>query len=999
MKKRVWKNKSNGQLCVTIPNDSDIRDGDIVEINKASIKKIAYSGTVADLFHYGHLRSIQFAKSISDYSVCGVLTDKAVEKNRAKPIANFKERKAIITALKCVDRVMTQSDVDPTDNLRKLHEEFPEAKIMIVHGSDWKFVPGSDYVKSIGGDVIQHPYYSRLSNYKIMSKVIDYKDKLKDVIDFASLVSGEASLGSDSQDINKVIISTKAKTLEALKPLLKLSKIEDIFVFTVSDWKNRKESLIKEISNKYSPSMIVVRSSAVNEDTLENSMAGCYESELDVDSSSKEQVEEAIKRVIKSYKSKNSESSFNQVLIQTHTQNIIMSGVIFTRTLENNAPYYVINYDNSTGKSDTVTKGVEGNLLKISRFVDASKIPIKFKRLLGSVKEIEEKVQGIGLDIEFAIDTNGEIIIFQVRPLTTSLKNYDLDDDLKEKISILKKKFTDFCKKKEHLTGNRTIFADMPDWNPAEIIGDNPHHLDYSLYDYIITASSWHQARTSQGYYNVDPGKLVVLFGNKPYIDVRHSFNSFVPAALSQELRGKLVDFYLNKLEKNPELQDKVEFDIVYSCFDFCFDDRSTELIQNGFSSAEVIQLKKSLIKLTNNLIKNSKESIKDDLKSITDMGVERGEIRLGEIKNVSVGETIKNAKSLLDKCKEKGTVEFSRLARLAFIGKIILKSMVKKGIIDETLFDNFMRSIRTVATEIDEDFKMMHSGNISKEEFIKKYYHLRPGSYDICSLRYESNPSLLGAIPDVGSEIKSSNFELTPDIENIITGFLKKKGMNFSAKYLFDFCRDAITAREFSKFEFTKNLSDSIELISKAGYEMGFTRLELSMLDINDILSDFLGGRNKLTRGWKELIKLRMKERELNGGLVLPPLIFSEDDFDIIEYYKPRPNYITQKTVKSEIVELVKDGDGNFQDVKGKVVLIENGDPGYDWIFTRDISGLITKYGGVASHMSIRCAEFGIPAAIGCGVIFDSLRKAKGIILDCKFKKITPMGGGLTCW
>ena len=65
----------------------------------------------------------------------------------------------------------------------------------------------------------------------------------------------------------------------------------------------------------------------------------------------------------------------------------------------------------------------------------------------------------------------------------------------------------------------------------------------------------------------------------------------------------------------------------------------------------------------------------------------------------------------------------------------------------------------------------------------------------------------------------------------------------------------------------------------------------------------------------------------------------------------------------------------------------IDKADPGYDWIFTRGIRGLITKYGGVASHMAIRCAEFEIPAAIGCGEkIFDYvLRRENEIVkLDC---------------
>ena len=53
---------------------------------------------------------------------------------------------------------------------------------------------------------------------------------------------------------------------------------------------------------------------------------------------------------------------------------------------------------------------------------------------------------------------------------------------------------------------------------------------------------------------------------------------------------------------------------------------------------------------------------------------------------------------------------------------------------------------------------------------------------------------------------------------------------------------------------------------------------------------------------------------------------------------------------------------------ISNKIVLIENADPGYDWLFGRNIAGLITMYGGANSHMAIRAAEFGLPAAIGIG-------------------------------
>jgi phosphoenolpyruvate-protein kinase (PTS system EI component) len=76
-----------------------------------------------------------------------------------------------------------------------------------------------------------------------------------------------------------------------------------------------------------------------------------------------------------------------------------------------------------------------------------------------------------------------------------------------------------------------------------------------------------------------------------------------------------------------------------------------------------------------------------------------------------------------------------------------------------------------------------------------------------------------------------------------------------------------------------------------------------------------------------------------------------------------------------------------------GKIVLIENADPGFDWIFAQQIGGLITKYGGANSHMAIRCAEFGIPAAIGCGEQrFEMFTRAHQLLLDCAAGLINPL-------
>jgi len=76
--------------------------------------------------------------------------------------------------------------------------------------------------------------------------------------------------------------------------------------------------------------------------------------------------------------------------------------------------------------------------------------------------------------------------------------------------------------------------------------------------------------------------------------------------------------------------------------------------------------------------------------------------------------------------------------------------------------------------------------------------------------------------------------------------------------------------------------------------------------------------------------------------------------------------------------------------DLAGKIVLVRNADPGYDWLFSRNIAGLITAYGGVNSHMAIRAAEFGLPAAIGIGeTLFEELMRSPVLSLDCAARQI----------
>ena len=119
-----------------------------------------------------------------------------------------------------------------------------------------------------------------------------------------------------------------------------------------------------------------------------------------------------------------------------------------------------------------------------------------------------------------------------------------------------------------------------------------------------------------------------------------------------------------------------------------------------------------------------------------------------------------------------------------------------------------------------------------------------------------------------------------------------------------------------------------------------------------------------------------------------MPDFIESHKDLYFHKTMNINGNFITEKNINGKICEIKIQK--KIIKLKDKIILIENADPGYDFIFSHDIKGLITKYGGPNSHMAIRCMELGIPAAIGIGEDnYNNLLNFRYIELNCVIKRI----------
>ena len=93
------------------------------------------------------------------------------------------------------------------------------------------------------------------------------------------------------------IFTSKANTLMLLQKKVKNSKIEKIFYFKVKEWFEDDEKLLERIPTIFKTGSVVIRSSALGEDSIDRSEAGKYQSILDVDPNDKRKLKK-VKKVL-----------------------------------------------------------------------------------------------------------------------------------------------------------------------------------------------------------------------------------------------------------------------------------------------------------------------------------------------------------------------------------------------------------------------------------------------------------------------------------------------------------------------------------------------------------------------------------------------------------------------------------------------------------------------------------------------------------------------------
>ena len=217
-------------------------------------------------------------------------------------------------------------------------------------------------------------------------------------------------------------------------------------------------------------------------------------------------------------------------------------------------------------------------------------------------------------------------------------------------------------------------------------------------------------------------------FGGQPFINVRNSFQSFIPCNIPTKLTNDLLNHWITYLKNNPHLHDKLNLSR-HNKLDFWFWFKNKQLLPKHFKQNDIDLIRKEYFEITKNAVEQNTNSIQSNIEILNDLLEEHNR----SLENLNKGNHLETISKIIENIKEKGTTPFSILARHAFIGKALLKSLVNIKILKENEKKELERSVSTITSEFLFDLDLLSMDKLSLDEFLKKYGHLRPGLMIYC--------------------------------------------------------------------------------------------------------------------------------------------------------------------------------------------------------------------------------------------------------------------------
>ena len=136
-------------------------------------KKIILVGGCFDILHYGHVHFLREAKSLGDYLIIALESDKNIQrlKGAKRPIHNQNQRQEMLESLAFVDQVIVLADSMHDDDYKKLVLTVNPNIIAITKG-DPMVDKKKSHAKEVNAEVIEIEKIDTPSTTQI-AKILD----------------------------------------------------------------------------------------------------------------------------------------------------------------------------------------------------------------------------------------------------------------------------------------------------------------------------------------------------------------------------------------------------------------------------------------------------------------------------------------------------------------------------------------------------------------------------------------------------------------------------------------------------------------------------------------------------------------------------------------------------------------------------------------------------------------------------------------------------------
>ncbi len=750
----------------------------------------------------------------------------------------------------------------------------------------------------------------------------------------------------------------KSAALRWFATRVRTASVPTLMTIRRVEWERDPDACLRASRSRFGRSRLAVRSDARLEDRLDASQAGRFLTLLDIDHRS---LRSSVDRVLGSLT-----ETDDGVFLQPMVAAVRYCAVASTHRVDDGAPWYCI--DLAAGDCAAVTDGrSSGRQIAIARSAlrrgsaHVVRVSPAASLVLATLLEVEALAGSTPLEIEVVLTAAGDgsfrSHLLQVRPVVSNTRwSFGEARARAPRIPLLARPDP-----LSQVVGERTVLSLMSDWNPAELLGVHPRPLALSLFQWLIGRGVWWQARAGLGY-RVPPHPGVTLLSvvhGRPYVDVRRSANSLLPEGLPAKTQAHIVEGWLERLHTTPELHDKVEFAVYRTARDFASASARRSACSGVLAAADADEWERSLGSLTSAVMQGSAPPPRSALRALESASVKH-----------------QDWQTLLNACR-RGTLEFATLARIAFIAEAQVRSAIERGALCADRAHALRASSGVVAALLGDD-GYAADGHESPS-------HLRPGTFEITQDTWLRPRAAVGANRD----IKFRAFVLDAAESRALTALLRESRLPLDAPAWTHFVAESIRAREWGKFVFTRYLSAALDDIGRTVERAGLDRECASWLTLAQLRRGGAHSSHARTRHWRGVGALAASQYLEDSRIVLGPVLRSAQDRHLADSLGVLPNFVGGRAIGARLVHL----DARSQpadSLRGAIVTLRNADPGFDWLFDCGISGLITAWGGANSHMAIRCAEFGLTAAIGCGeAVFARA-------LHAHQARIDPRGGAL---